>query len=88
MICACSFVQDVGRLDEIRKARDKARAAFEESEKTRQAAAMGGVVGTDFTSEMVTTYPINAIEYYLEYWILTLLYHLLIFDVTLDNGHE
>ena len=55
--------QDVGRLDELRKARDKARAAFEESEKTRQAAAMGGVVGTDFTSEMVTTtYPIiNAI---------------------------
>ena len=33
---------DVQRLDELRKARDKARTACEESEKTRQAVAMGG----------------------------------------------
>ena len=62
LICARVFIQDVGRLDEIRKARDKARAAFEESEKTRQAAAMGGVVGTDFASEMVTTYSITQLS--------------------------
>ena len=37
---------DVKRLDELRKARDKARTAYEESEKTRQAVAMGGSVSS------------------------------------------
>ena len=35
-------LSDVKRLDELRKARDKARTALEESEKARQAAATGG----------------------------------------------
>lgn len=42
---------DVVRLDELRKARDKARAAYEEGERTRQAASTGAV-GADYTSEM------------------------------------
>ena len=33
-------------MDELRKARDKARTAYEESEKTRQAGAMGGSVSS------------------------------------------
>jgi hypothetical protein len=45
-------LSDISRLEELRKCRDKARSQYEESERTRQAAAMGGIVGADFTAEM------------------------------------
>ena len=93
LLIPCVYFQDVGRLDEIRKARDKARAAFEESEKTRQAAAMGGVVGTDFASEMVIILPYHAITCYLECWTLTSSYqaspnNLYYMNIIIDNACE
>ena len=39
----------MGRLDELRRARDKAKLQYEDSERTRQIAAAGGAVGDAVT---------------------------------------